>query len=80
MISRLDASGLQADKRVVEYCAKRGPGDKVALPPDDYDSQLLGHVIFQPSSSDDIERECLELAGLLKVRMVKTWRKILMRT
>lgn len=80
VIERLDASRLQTDKRVVECHVKRGPGDKVLLPPDDYDSQLLGYVIFKPSVPDNIEDECLELADMLKLKMEKTWPKILRRS
>lgn len=73
-ITQMNADALLADDRVVEYHAKAGSGHTVVLPPDDYDSRLLGHVIFKPSEPgiSAIEKECLEIAGLLKLELKTT--------
>ncbi len=71
IIASLDAEKLIADKRVVEYYLKIAPGNEVVFPPADYDSQILGHVIFKPKRLDDIENECAAIAGLLKISMEK---------
>ncbi|MCE5279908.1 MAG: ATP-grasp domain-containing protein [Planctomycetaceae bacterium] len=78
VILRLDASAVSADPRVREVYLKRAPGHEVRLPPADYDSRLLGHAIFKPSSTGvspvssmgvspmlpvNIEQQCTELAG-----------------
>ena len=68
-IERIDSSALLEDRRVVEYHLKRGPGHRVVLPPEDYESRLLGHVIFEPSDSESIENECVEITSKLKLEM-----------
>lgn len=68
-ISFIDSSALRKDHRVIECCLKRSSGHRVVLPPEDYDSRLLGHVIFKPSGSGDIEKECVEITSRLKVEM-----------
>jgi len=67
-IAAIDDSTLRRDRRVREIYFKQGIGHRVVLPPDDYDSRVLGHVIFQPDS-DDIDKECRELERELSVRM-----------
>jgi len=68
-IERIDSSALLEDRRVVDCHLKRGPGHRVILPPEDYESRLLGHVIFDPSDSDNIENECIEITSKLKLEM-----------
>jgi hypothetical protein len=52
---------------VREVLIKRRPGHRVTLPPQDYDSRLLGHVIFKPAVQASLEQECSELADKLLV-------------
>ena len=68
-IEQIDPSELENDGRVVEYYLKRSPGHHVIMPPKDYDSRLIGHVIFQPSSTNGIREECLEIALKLKIKI-----------
>jgi len=68
-ISRIDAGSIEKDQRVKEVYLKRTVGHRVILPPDDYDSRVLGHVIFEPESPHSIERECRELAARLELEM-----------
>ena len=68
-IEQIDSSALLTDRRVVECHLKRDPGHRVVLPPDDYESRLLGHVIFKPTGPDNLERECVEIASKLKIEM-----------
>jgi hypothetical protein len=68
-IERIDVSALLKDRRVVEYHLKRGPGHRVILPPEDYESRLLGHVIFEPTGPKSIESECVEIASKLEIEM-----------
>jgi len=68
IIEKIDDSALRADSRVREIYYKHREGHKVILPPDDYDSRLLGHVIFKPSSAE-IEKECKELSDKLMIYM-----------
>nr|MCX6833551.1 ATP-grasp domain-containing protein [candidate division Zixibacteria bacterium] len=66
-IGRLDASAVLTHPAVVECHFKRAPGHVVTLPPEDYDSWLLGHIIFRPSSHRLQESECLALASRIIV-------------
>ncbi len=68
-VKEIDDGDLRRDPRVQEVLIKRRPGHRVALPPKDYDSRLLGHVVFRPAVSTSLEAECAELAGKLKVVM-----------
>jgi len=72
IVRRLDASALLSDPAVLECTLVRGPGHRVVLPPRDYNSRLLGHVIIDPSGWDDLERGCVEAAARLKVEMEGT--------
>ncbi|MEW5796239.1 MAG: ATP-grasp domain-containing protein [Candidatus Zixiibacteriota bacterium] len=69
MISRLDTGAVQAHPAVVECWLKRSPGHVVTLPPEDYESWLLGHVIFKPSSLHYhlLERESEAIVSRLAV-------------
>ncbi|MDD4051284.1 MAG: ATP-grasp domain-containing protein [candidate division Zixibacteria bacterium] len=69
VIERIDDTLLRQDARVRESYLKRRPGHRVVLPPDDYDSRLLGHVIFEPSPSADISAEAAAMAAKLIVKM-----------
>ncbi|MCG6917186.1 MAG: ATP-grasp domain-containing protein, partial [Deltaproteobacteria bacterium] len=69
IVREIDEGDLRRDPRVQEIFIKRKPGHRVILPPNDYDSRLLGHVIFRPRASNSLEAECTELAGKLKVVM-----------
>jgi len=68
IISRLDTERIIADPCVVECYLKRRPGDRVTLPPENYDSWLLGHVIFRPTLQD-IAAQCAEITTKLEVVM-----------
>jgi biotin carboxylase len=69
VIRRLDDSAVRRDPRVLECALKRGPGDRILVPPEDYDLRILGHAIFDPSPGQDIEAQCRQIAGALKVEM-----------
>jgi biotin carboxylase len=68
-IKLVDSSVLSKDSRVVECHLKRGSGHRVFLPPEEYESRVLGHVIFKPTGSDSIEKQCVEINSKLKVEM-----------
>jgi hypothetical protein len=68
-IVRLDTRAIEADPRVKEVYLKRSLGHVVELPPEDYDSWLLGHIIFEANSSISIENQCHDLAAKLIVEM-----------
>jgi biotin carboxylase len=61
---RTDA--LPRDGRVREVTILRAAGDHVRLPPHDYDSWLLGHVIFRPDPGN-VEAQCSRIAAAVQV-------------
>lgn len=69
IIKNIGDRALRRDPRVKELHLKRRPGQRVALPPDDYESRLLGHVIFKPATPQSIETECAELESKLSVEI-----------
>jgi biotin carboxylase len=66
-IKSIGDQALRQDRRVKELILKRRPGQRVVLPPDDYESRLLGHLIFKPATVGSIETECDELESKLIV-------------
>jgi len=69
VIRKIGDAALRRDPRVRELRLKRRPGQRVALPPDDYESRLLGHVVFKPSTTQSIETECTELESKLSLEI-----------
>ncbi len=63
----IDASSLLADSRLREIHLLRQLGHQVRMPPEDYNSWYLGHIIFQPSPDLDLASQCHELADRLRV-------------
>jgi len=45
----------------------RQPGDRIKLPPEDYDTWLLGHIIFSPRSVPDIPEQIRDLLRAVEV-------------
>lgn len=68
-IVRLDTRNIETDPRVKECYLKRSVGHHVVLPPDDYDTWLIGHIIFEPKNVAAVEAECRELVDKLLVEM-----------
>ncbi|MFH1144300.1 MAG: ATP-grasp domain-containing protein, partial [Candidatus Eisenbacteria bacterium] len=68
-VAHLDASRLRADPRVHTVHLTRSIGHPVALPPENYDSRILGYAIFAPSAGRGWEKECRDLNGLLDLRI-----------
>jgi len=69
VIRSIDDHVIVRDSRVRECFILRSTKHKVIFPPDDYESRLLGHVIFKPVSSKCIEQECFEIESKLIVEM-----------
>lgn len=60
-LKQIHADALQSDRRLRELTLIREPGHRMALPPEDYDSWLLGYLIFAPHDGSDVETQCREL-------------------
>jgi biotin carboxylase len=69
LIEAIDTRALEAEPAVREVALKHGPGHRVLLPPHDYDSRILGHVLFEPDGAADLPAACAALAAKLSIRM-----------
>lgn len=58
VLKKIDASALVHEARVREVYLPRKPGHRIHMPPDDYESWLLGHVIIEPDLRDGLEAQC----------------------
>jgi hypothetical protein len=68
-IRSIDDSGLKQEKCIKSYYLKARPGSRVKLPPEDYDSRILGHAIFEPQPIGSILEQCQQIAAKLHVEM-----------
>lgn len=68
VVKRIDTSRLDMDPRVAGLEIIRSPGHRVQLPPEDYDSRLLGHMIFKPDNNKtNMETQALTVSKLLRI-------------
>lgn len=68
IISMVDDLSVRRDPRVITVHITHSAGRRVTLPPDDYDSRILGYIVFRPQTSC-IEQECSELTAKLGIEM-----------
>ena len=68
VVRRLDTDRLAADHRVREVGGLRKPGHRVVLPPEDYDSRVLGYAIARLDPGDP-GIQAAELATLWSAEM-----------
>ena len=69
VLRKIDARPLYQDPRILEVHLPRKPGHMIRMPPADYDSWLLGHVIFSPAAGRDLESQCDELLAAIAVEV-----------
>lgn len=65
-VKEIDASDLKDDSRVLAVGIAKEPGQKVVMPPDDYDSWILGHIVARLTPGKDPESELAELLGKIQ--------------
>lgn len=70
VLRKLDVRSVTGDPRFVSCMCKRTEGDRIELPPDDYDSRLLGFVLFKPSAGESIARQCTEILQNISIEVV----------
>jgi biotin carboxylase len=68
-LKKVDVGHLQQDKRVDEVYLKHRPGHRIKMPPEDYDTWILGHVIFHPDGHSEPQVQCRELLEKLIVEI-----------
>ena len=69
ILKRINTAAVENDKRVKRIHLIHPPGHRVTMPPQDYDSWLLGHMIIEPHRHRFFETECLLLAKRIDIEM-----------
>ncbi len=69
ILRRVTTDSLEKDPRILDIKVTRKAGHKVTLPPDDYDSWLLGYIIFTPDESIEIERQCIDITKSIQMEI-----------
>jgi predicted ATP-grasp superfamily ATP-dependent carboligase len=72
ILRRIDTECISQDPRIREIYLRRRAGDTIKMPPEEYESFLLGHVIFNLSGKTDIENECNLLMDKVLVEIEAT--------
>lgn len=68
-IIRMDSDKLRQDERVHEINLIRKIGHQITMPPVDYESWYLGHLLFQPHPDIPIEQQCNEVRRMLDLEI-----------
>ncbi len=71
VLAGVNCEKLAEDPSVKEIFIKRAPGHEITLPPEDYDSWLLGHVIFEPHPDICLIRQCDDLREKIIINVEK---------
>ncbi|UCF93223.1 MAG: ATP-grasp domain-containing protein [Desulfobacterales bacterium] len=69
IVKRIDDRLLQREPAVKSCGFKAHPGYRVKLPPEDYDSRVLGYVIFEPRPNRQIASQCAAIRSKLQIEM-----------
>ncbi len=69
VLKRIKTEAVANDSRVKKIHLIHSPGHRVTMPPEDYDSWLLGHMIIEPNRHKFFETECLLLAKRIDIEM-----------
>ncbi len=69
VLKKIDSRELCLDPRIRSLHFIRKPGHRITLPPEDYDSWLLGHMIIQIDPEESPEDQSLLLANRLSVEI-----------
>lgn len=69
ILKEIDVSPLREDTRVKHILLTKKPGHQIILPPADYDSWLLGHVIIEPSNEKYPESQAMSISKTIHIRI-----------
>ena len=61
VLKKIDLGPLTRDPRLLEVLITREPGHVIQMPPEDYDSWILGHIIARPATHTTLEAQCHDL-------------------
>ena len=63
VLRHVDTRRLQNDVRLLDVHIKHAPGHDIKMPPLDYDSWILGHVVFRPDPTLDVVAQLNDICG-----------------
>ncbi len=66
---RINFSFVEQNPRIKEIHILRQPGDLIRMPPEDYDSFVLGNIIFTPENETDPMGECRRILDMIGVEI-----------
>lgn len=69
-LKKVDTSALAGDHRVKTIRITKNPGHKIVMPPEDYDSWILGHVILAPDGRGYPETQSRLMTYRVRVEVV----------
>ena len=69
VLGHIDTRLLADDKRVLDVYFKHAPGHDIEMPPLDYDSWILGHVVFRPDTALDLVDQLNDICGRIGVEI-----------
>ena len=69
ILKGIDSSHLVEDTRVKHIFLTKKPGHEIILPPKDYDSWLLGHIIIEPSNDKYPESQAMCISKTINIRI-----------
>jgi biotin carboxylase len=69
VLQQIDWNAVAGDPRIKEISPLRRPGDIIRVPPDDYESFLLGSIVFAPESSETAMEESRQILNRLNVEI-----------
>jgi hypothetical protein len=53
----------------MEIGLTRRPGHRIKMPPEDYDSWCLGHIIFEPHADTEMEEQCRAILDRITIEV-----------
>ncbi|MEI6287792.1 MAG: ATP-grasp domain-containing protein [Bacillota bacterium] len=65
----VDVSKLQHDESICEIELYRKPGHKIILPPADYDSRVLGHIIAKTSGGSAVRQQVDSILNRVQIKI-----------
>ncbi|MBU0993567.1 MAG: ATP-grasp domain-containing protein [Proteobacteria bacterium] len=61
ILKTIHTENVRKDKRILDVYLKYPSGHQVTMPPEDYDSWILGHVVYKPEPARNLELQLEEL-------------------
>jgi biotin carboxylase len=69
LLKEIDTGRLQNRNSVLDIMLYRSPGHRITLPPDEYFSRIIGHILYRPGDRFTIPEEGAELENLVRLEV-----------